>query len=237
MKQFIISSKNRVSGSSSNFTITSNYPYQTFSKIKLVEAIIPVSYTNCTGSIVVTGSTSGATVIAITPDKYSMETLKVFLQNTLVAQKVGQQYSVTYTTIGLFTIASTTETFTITFTSENASVFGFPVGTTTSASSITSAFSAISALQIDGYINVCCTQVTGIDNGTIILRQTQTQDFILESIIACDSGVTKFRNDDESPWVILPNGKLPSTFYLTFTNGSPVDLNGADWSIKVKVSR
>jgi len=237
MKQFLISSKYRTSGTSSGFVITSNYPYQTYREVKLIEAVIPVTYNNAAGTVTVIGTNSGTTAITIVPDKYTLAGLAAYFQAQLTAQLPGRMYTVTYTNTGFFTISSSTESFSLTFTSANAAAFGFSPGTTATAASVTSTTSAIDGLQIDSYINVCCNQVGGIDNGSIVLEATQTQGFVLESVIPCDVGVTKFRNSDDAPWVLLPGSQLPNNFYLTFTNGSIVDLNGADWAIKIWVRK
>lgn len=229
-KTFIVSSRNLTSGTKNNFTINTNFPENNYSRIKLLEASIPMSFSTASGNIIFTGDISGILTITIPPAKYDLNSLQIFIQNALSA-KVGQVYIVSYTSTGFFTF-SATENFSIDFSPTNAAAFGFNLNSP-NAPTHTSLFSALSALRGDEFICVCSGDIYGIDNGTIIMQQNQIENHILAAIPTCCSGYVQFRNSNDTTDAFLVNKKIPKNFYLTFTNGSAVDLGGADWSIKV----
>jgi len=234
--EFIVSSRNATSGNSSNFTIATNFPNRTFTQIKLMDAAIPMTFNNTSGSITITGTNSGASIITITPDKYTVPTLLSYIQTAITSVKVGQVYAVSATATGLFTFTSSTELFSITFAPTNAAQFGFASGTTSTADSQTSAFSAFSALQVDAFICICSSAIWGIDNGTVIMEQNQVQNHVIAAVPTCCSGTVQYRNPGYAPPALLIKNVLPTNFYITFTNGTPVNLNGADWSAKFLLS-
>lgn len=230
--ELFISSKNKTSGTINNFNIISDYPFvQKYTKIKLLEASIPISFNNTAGGTFdVIGSISGTNTITIPADRYSITSLAASVQSLLNAG-TGQTYTVSGDIGGKLTIASSTETFQLDFTGSAVSdLLGF-TGVSAIVSIITGT-SITSVLRGDTHICICSAQVSGIDNGIVVYKATTTNNHIIHAVPICGDFIN-YRSDDYDDWVKINPDIIPYNFYLTFTDGTPIDLNGADWSMKI----
>ena len=226
MQEIIISSFNKSSGTPENFQIPFNYKG---TRIKLLEAAIPMSYNNInTGSFSVTGNATGVFNITVPGDRYTLQTLAEYLQTEFNAAVIGQSYMVTANAAGQL-IISATEQFSLNFTTSTLNI-GF--SGITPAANIVKGNSILSVLQVASHILICSQNIRGIDNGPNIAG-TGVHN-ILHAVPLCGSGITNYRASTKAPWIKLTQ---PITgFYLAFPNGFPVNLNGADYAFKILIN-
>lgn len=251
-KTVYLSSKNRSSGTSDNFTIVDtqerfvNIPQS----VKAVTITIPVTWYNVTSAnnkFSFTGASTGLHNITITPGNYSGTTLAKALQDAINAILGCGGYTVVYDCpTGKFTISSKTENFTIDFTIlENmANILGFDEIVTISAMSHTS--TTVANIIIDTEIWICTNMISGIDNGVLPWTsnppKTEKQGIIAcVPITACFGGIINYIVPIEFPSYIITNSKFanPGTnprelqLALAFPSGAPLSLNGHDWSMQI----
>lgn len=237
-RKVFISSANRTSGTVEDFTITHNLPQNIkWRRVKLLSARIPNTFNNIVTGVndtfTLTGTTSGANLITIPPNNYSGNTLASAVESLINTAVAPQSYTVNYSaTLGQFTFAGS-ETFNLTFAADN--IFGFPGGTTATASTHTSSLNGDvnNKLTFGGFVAVCTDLIGGIDNGIINLKDNITQTRALDYIPLCGSGtVTNYSTSPEFPsFPIYKDDRSTIRFYLEFPNGAAVDINGNNWSI------
>jgi hypothetical protein len=235
MQKVLITSSNRTAGSNESFTIQHDLPVNTWRKVKLLQARLPMTYSNIvTGTndqFTITGVSSGANVITIPQSNYDGNTLASTTQDLINAVTSPQVYMVTYnSSLGVITFSGS-ENFTLTF---GVNSFGFTPGTTASAASHTSdiAGGVNNSLSMGGYISITTNLIGGIYNGVTELKQNVVQTRSLEVVPLCTSGtVVNYRTSDIEPFSdIYLNDINTITFELQYVDGSVVDLNGSEWS-------
>ena len=227
MKEIVISSKYRIGGSNENFTV--EIPY--CREIKLHEAYIPISFFNIlAGDIIINGTNSGTSTISIPDGRYTIDSLKSYLQTQFTAIILSETYTITYDLINRFTISST-ETFTADFTS--FPFLGFD-GVTGLSSSIIG--TSITAIISPPYALLKSTDVLGYDNGPMLIGSGITGIIHTIPICGCDD-FSDYRASPEAPWVKI----IKSTNYTpTITLNVHLDilgrsLNSAEWTIKLLI--
>lgn len=217
LKEYIISSANRVSGTVNNFEL----PIGAAKKIKLTWANIPNSFNNIAQSdFRIVGLISGNVDISVPAGRYTATQILNLLQ--LQINMAG--FSVELSGNQEIIINSLIELFYITNVTGN---IGFQ-NSSTPVSQIKSK-SLISILQVDAFIMVCSSQVRGIDNGCVVANNHQEN---IIHAVPLSNGTVMYA-PLESVWVTVFQNL--SNFYLKFQNNFPVNLNGADWSIKLMV--
>lgn len=251
-KTVYLSSKNRSTGTSDDFTIVDtqerfvNVPQS----VKAVTITIPVTWYNVTSAnnkFEFTGAVSGLHQIEIPPGNYSGLTLAKALQDAIIAILGCGGYTVVYDcSTGKFTIESKTEEFSIDFTIiENmADILGFEEVVTDSLMSHTS--TKVANIIIDTEIWVCASLITGIDNGVLPWTpdapKTEKQGIIAcVPITACFGGIINYTVPGEFPSYTITNSKFANPgneprelqLALAFPSGAPLSLNGHDWSMQI----
>ncbi len=223
MKEILIMSTYRSSGTSENFTIDFD---STGTHIKLLEASIPLSFNNILAStFFLTGTISGAHTYTVPENRYTETGLVDFLQSLIVIP--GQTYTVGLGSANEIIIMSTTETFSLNFPQPAIGFSGlYPANTTQTGESLTS------ILQVSSHILICSPQIRGIDNG-IKIAGTNIGE-VLHAVPLCTAGLANYRASKASPWITLTRPIL--SFYLAFPNGFPVNLNGTEIAFKILIS-
>lgn len=223
MKEILIMSAHRSSGTSENFTIDFD---STGTHIKLLEASIPLSFNNILETtFTLTGSISGPHNYTVPEGRYSSTNVVDYLQALIVIP--GQTYVVGLGSANEVIINSSTETFALNFPQPGFGFSGlYPANSTHIGSSLTS------ILQVSSHILVCSPEIRGIDNGIIIAGTNQQG--VLHAVPLCTNGLANYRNSKSSPWITLTRPIL--SFYLAFPNGFPVNLNGTEISFKILIS-
>lgn len=253
-KTVYLSSKNRSTGTSDNFTIADTQ--ERFVKnvnpqsIKAITVTIPVTWYNVTAAnnqFEFTSAITGLHHIEISPGNYSGETLAQALQDALEVEIPCGGYTVTYDcNTGKFTVASKTEPFSVDFTIANnmAEILGFEEVVTASAMSHTS--TKVANIIIDTEIWVCTNLISGIDNGVLnwtanAPKNEQMGILACVPITACFGGIIQYTLPSQLPYYIITNSKFTNPgddprelqLYLAFPSGAPISLNGHDWGMQV----
>lgn len=253
-KVIYVSSKNRTSGTTDDFTIQddgqryTNVPIS----IKAKSITIPFMWNNVTAannSFVFTGAMTGLHSITIPVGNYNGATLATALATALNVATGGGNcsggYSVVYDpTTAKYTISSVTENFSIDFTVANnmANILGFSSIVTPSAMSHTS--TGVASILPDYDIWVCTDLVSGIDNGISNWTGNPPSSEQM-GVIACvpiTSGfgsILHYEVPIEYPFYTIVNSEFTVTnprssrWFLRFPSGAPLSLNGNDWSMQV----
>jgi hypothetical protein len=251
-KTIYISSKNKTSGTSDNFTIVDtqerfvNVPQS----IKAKTVTIPVTWYNVTSAnnkFEFTGANTGLHAIVIPPGNYSGTTLAAALEAAITALINCGEYTVVYDcSTGKFTIASKTEEFSIDFTiAENmADILGFEEVVTGDALSHTS--TKVANIIIDTEIWICTNLIRGVDNGVLPWTgnppKTEKQGVVAcVPVTACFQGIIHYTVPIEFPPYTITNSKFTNPgndprelqLSLAFPSGAPISLNGHDWSMQM----
>jgi hypothetical protein len=251
-KTVYLSSKNRSTGTSDNFTIidTQERFVNTPQSVKSKTITIPVTWYNVTeanNKFEFTGDETGLHEIVIPPGNYSGATLAKALQDAITAILGCGEYTVVYDcSTGKFTISSKTEAFSIDFTiDENmADLLGFEEVVTDSLMSHTS--TKVANIIIDTEVWVCTNLISGIDNGVLPWTEnppkTEKQGVIAcVPITACFGGIIHYTVPIEFPQYTITNSKFTNPgddprelqLSLAFPSGAPLSLNGHDWSMQI----
>ncbi len=226
MREIIISSENRLSGTPEDFQIDFD---SKGTQMKLLEASIPISFTNILGgSFNITGTTSGLNTITLDTNRYSINTLADHIKAQLTSVIVGQLYTVTAGQSSELIIASSTEQFSLDFSLSTLTI-GFSGITPVAPSQTGTSLSSI--LQVASHILICSNDIRGIDNGTTIAG-TSTHH-ILHAVPLCGSGIANYRSSKISTWIKIT--KPITGFYLAFPNGFVVDLKGSNYAFKLLI--
>jgi hypothetical protein len=222
MTEILIMSANRSSGTSENFTINFD---STGTRVKLLEASIPLSFNNILATtFFLTGSISGPHTYNILEKRYTATELVNYLQSQIVIP--GQTYLVGLGSANEIIITSSTENFALNFPQPAIGFSGiYPANTTQTGESLTS------ILQVSSHILICSPQIRGIDNG-IKIAGTNLQE-VLHAVPLCTNGLANYRASKSSPWITLTRPLL--SFYLSFPNGFPVNLNGTEIAFKILI--
>lgn len=247
-KTIIIDSSQRTSGVANNFIINEPGNQKVFTSrpksVKLLSSIISYSWYNVqTGSNVFnfTGAISGAHNLIVPSNNYTGTTLATQLQTLINIATNPIVYSVTFdNTTQKFTFTST-ENFSIDFTvADNMHVLlGFSEIITPLAVTVTS--DLVAGFTINKYIYICSSLINGIDNGYIpfgINSPTNKHILFALPITGCFGSLITSSNL-LGEFFTITNSSYSETgvdtpremqFWLEFPDGSPVLLNGQDWS-------
>ena len=251
-KTIYLSSKNRSTGTSDNYTIvdTQERFVNTPQSVKAKTITIPVTWYNITeanNKFEFEGSGTGPHAIELSPGNYSGATLAAELQDAITAILGCGDYTVVYDcSTGKFTIASKTEAFTIDFTIDDnmAELLGFEEVVTAIVMSHTS--TKVANIIIDTEIWVCTNLISGVDNGVLPWTEnapkTEKQGVLAcVPVTACFGGIIHYTVPIEFPHYTITNSKFTNTgtsprelqLSLAFPSGAPISLNGHDWSMQV----
>lgn len=250
-----VSSANRTSGTPDDFTIVDTGDRYTSVplSIKVKSVTIPYTWYNMTSSnnsFMFTGMSSGPHSFTIPPGNYTGATLATELAKQLNIAVGGGSCSGGYTvvydpTTGKFTIASTTENFSINFTIPNnmAQILGFALVVTPSAASHTSTTAA--SLLTDFYVWVCTDLIAGVDNG-IANWTGNPPDTEQMGIVACVpikqcfGSLLHYEVPTEYPFYTIVNSAFAtettgrsSRYFLRLPSGAPFSLNGNNWAMEI----
>lgn len=250
-----VASANRTSGTPDDFTIVdtgdryTNIPLS----MKVKSVSIPYTWYNITANnnnFMFTGMSSGVHSFSVPPGNYTGATLAAELAKQLNIAVGGGSCSGGYTVVydsstGKYTIASSTENFSINFTVANnmAQILGFPIVVTPSAASHTSTTAA--SILSDFYIWVCTDLVEGIDNGvanwTSNPPDTEQMGIVAcVPITQCFGSILHYEVPTEYPFYTIVNSAFvtettgrSSRYFLRFPSGAPLSLNGNNWAMEV----
>lgn len=255
VKNVYINSTNRSAGTSNDFTITNIPPFENNPvTAKLVNACIPFTFYN----IMAPGNTltfidSAATphTVVIPPGNYTGATLATALALAMNGAGSPDTYTVTYdATTYLLTFNSTGNlTLDFTTTPNMAKQLGFISGNLYGPALIITGVQMVNLL-VATEIFICSDLVNGSDNGVIPWIPSPTPSgtggiFARVPLMACFGSIIVYNASTELPYYSVvqstfsklmdPNNNVLRTmrFYLTFPDGTPVALNGFDWSCEV----
>lgn len=239
---YYINSRNRLSGTNSNFTYKIDIKDVEPDRIAVLQANIPKSYyliQDDANSF--TLDENGSSVeVTITAGNYSRSTLKTALQSQLNSLSPnGWTYAITFPTAST-TVDDGKYTFTVSgnssiqpsfiFSSSNNmfEIMGFDSGSTNSFVADSLKSSNVINLQKENSVFIhsdLCTN--GTDN---ILQDVYANDI-------SDFGNVIFQNtevDGYSKKLTTSNNNI-AHFYLTNEDGNAIDLNGQNWNMTVLV--
>lgn len=172
MREVILNSTNRVTGSSSDFSL----PLGGVKKMKLVWVDIPGTFNNFAGCTLQVCSIENFT-IEVPAGRYTLATLVNFLNEKFVIQ--GHNSYVVQTVFGGVQFVCETTTFTVT-------------GAWDLQNNVSQAISLN-----EPFIYVCCRQVLGVDNG-VAVAGTSKQNIV--HAVPCEYTGIKYA-PLKSPWV------------------------------------
>jgi hypothetical protein len=262
IKTVYISSKNRTSGTSDDFIIedTNERYINTPISMKAKTITIPYMWNNIVGGVG-GNNTFAFTVVTPVPGSYTFTlpsanytgaSLAAALQTQMNVATggglCGGGYTVTYNaTTSTFTFTSLIGTFDINFViGTMANILGFVPGTITPVASTISS-TGVASILIDFEIWVCTDLISGVDNGVADWtgnNPASEQMGILACvpITTCFGGIINYTVPDEFPFYTITNSGFTleqrsspraSQYYLRFPSGTPLSLNGNNWSMQV----
>ncbi len=252
VKTVYINSDNRTAGTAEDFTITNipsfnNNPIS----VKLINACVPMTWYNVVaGSNTLTFVDSAASLWTITlpPGNYDGTTAAAALQTLMNAAGAVDSYTVAYDGTNYKLTFTSTGNLTLDFTvAPNLAKFlGFVSGDVYGpALSITSPNMVNMLLTTE--IFICSDLVFGTDNGVIPWTSSIPNYGVLARIplLACFGKIIVYTATGELPFYSIvqsefselqdPNNNIPRTmrFYLLFPDGTPINLNGFNWSAEL----
>jgi hypothetical protein len=251
-----ISSSERSSGTVNDFTI--DYPNDRFvnrpKKAKIISVCLPYTWFNIVGGVNNTlifnkGGTDYVATIAA--GNYTGITLAAALQLAMTSADPAQTYTVAFSdTTYVFAFTANTTPIQLNFTSSPnlATVLGFSSGAlypVVPALLIES--TTLANLLPDTFVEVCSNLIEGIDNGVpVITSGPAVSDNVMAHIIIKGNFGQNLAYVDYGenipPMSVAqsflgtnPKGRpVPIRFFLRFSSGFPIDLNGKDWGLVIK---
>jgi hypothetical protein len=186
--------------------------------------------------------------IVITPGNYTFSGFATVVQTAMnAATLAGALYSVTPDSINTKYTITSTMNFRLDFNSPDSmySILGFP---NNYVSSTVLSITSLNVVNLSPYseILVCSNIVDGIDNGYQILSSTAASSKILLVVpITTSFGSNiNYTPSTDNPKFIVSQSKLGQKnttpiemeFYILFSNGDSIDLNGSNWSMDLVLS-
>lgn len=251
-----ISSSQRSSGTVNDFII--NYPNDRFvnrpKKVKIISICLPYTWFNIVAGInnSLTFNKSGTDYIATIPaGNYTGITLAAAIQLAMNSADPAQAYTVVFSeTSYLFVFTADTTPIQLDFTPVQnlATILGFTSGEIyPSVPNLLIQSTTLASLLPDTFVEICSNLIEGIDNGVPVITSTPavSNNVMAHIIIKGNFGQNLAYVDygDNIPPMSVaqsflgtnPKGKpVGIRFFLRFSSGFPIDLNGKDWGLIVK---
>jgi hypothetical protein len=249
---YINSAQRDGGGSAESFYITDNAQRFTYppKSVKLTAASIPHTWYNITSSnnqFNLREPPAGPFLITITPGNYSGAALATAVETALNASAGAFVYTVTYDAASLHFTVTSSGMMILDFTPSNsiATRLGFTPGSQT-ALSLTAVSPNLAVLYVSAEIFICSDLVGGIDNGFAKFNpNSATNDQILAVIPISGSfgDIVTFQAVSGDPFFSITQsnfGKISDSasdppkkarFFLQFSSGFTMSLNGLDWSM------
>lgn len=241
-EEIYIDTRNRLTGTTSDFTYSLNIPQSRYTHCVLLSATIPKSYYSITSTdTFILEETSGTATISITAGNYSRTSLATTIKNALnLASPGGYTYDITFPKIGT-TVDNGHYTFTVTlntgdqpyfrFTSTNSEIYeklGFNNGESYQFSS--DSLESVNVIKIQA-------------EDTLFLRSDLVQnrnDAVLQEIFTSSTasyGSIVWYNPFPTEYtkIIGINSSNVYRFYLTNESGKIIDLNGVNAQYTLKL--
>ena len=231
----VVNSADRVSGNSSNFVVKFNPAVQAPKKIKLYNVSMPNTVYNITSlnNLIYFKESAGLLTGTITQGSYNSTTIITAIQTAMNAVGTNTYTAVLNTTTFLLTVTGTGN-FQFLFASNTANSVGSLIGYNTDTALATSQ-TADSVIQLNkpmvfyiciSELPVCVRSTNYLDNGTFVFTSTVNSGN-LESfnVLSRYHEITPHDNQNIYQFSIQLRGP----------GNIPYSLNGADWSMTLKL--
>lgn len=252
-----INSLNRTTGTNEDFYINENLtngphfgPPQVPSRVKLVRASIPYTWSNVTTSNNKFSLTDGGGTFAIVipPGNYTGTTLATAVNAAITAAGPLETYTVTYSTTTLKFTVSATGNFQLNFTGADSAgnLLGFGNVITPLGAAVTS--TNVASILPDYEMFICSDLIGGSDNGAIRLEQAATSEQILAiaTINASFGGIVQYDPANDIPFYSCIQSPYSASYqnpgsqsasrirlFLRWPSGNPISLSGAHWTCQL----
>ena len=234
-KYLFIDSKDRISGTSENFTIRFNKQFNNVNKIIVDNIIIPNSiYTvDATNNTLYFFDASSRSCV-LTSGVYTSVNLASEIQTKMNASTTGRTYTVSFnSTTNKMTLTVSTGTFYLDFTNSTspAILMGF------NALSLTSTLSSFTSTNS---VNLSIPYLTiKISDLTTNITTANSSDFNVVVPFKSNTGEINYFSSN-SDFVMVNNINIDFNFNvlkikLIRNNGNDVYLNGLDWSMLLRI--